>query len=97
LNNKIYAEFRFTEGGLKARGGNALNGFTIAGPDNRFYEATALIQGNQIVLSAKEVPVPVAIRYAWANNPDCNLINGSGLPASPFRTDNWELSTFGKK
>jgi sialate O-acetylesterase len=97
LNNKIYAEFRFTEGGLKARGGNVLNGFTIAGPDNRFYEATALIQGNQVVLSAKEVPVPVAIRYAWANNPDCNLINGSGLPASPFRTDNWELSTFGKK
>ena len=49
-----------------------------------------IIQGDKIVVSSPEVPYPVAVRYAWANNPVCNLYNGAGLPASPFRTDDWK-------
>jgi len=40
-------------------------------------------------VSSKDVPKPLAVRYAWANNPECNLYNKEGLPASPFRTDDW--------
>lgn len=97
VGDKIIADFKFVDGGLKTKDGGPVNGFTIAGANNRYYWATATIQGNQIVLSAPEVTNPVAIRYAWADNPDCNLFNGAGLPASPFRTDDWEVSTFGKK
>ncbi|MNY59763.1 hypothetical protein D3C86_1962410 [compost metagenome] len=70
-----------------------MKGFAIAGSDQKFHWAKAEIKGNQIVVSSKEVPDPVAVRYAWANNPICNLVNGAGLPASPFRTDKWEDST----
>ena len=78
-----------SDGILKAREGAALTGFAIAGADHKFYWANASIAGNTVVVSAKEVPNPVAVRYAWANNPVCNLVNGVGLPASPFRTDDW--------
>ena len=55
-----------------------------------FHWAKAEIDGDKIIVSAPEaVPYPVAVRYAWANNPVCNLYNGAGLPASPFRTDDW--------
>lgn len=66
-----------------------LKGFVIAGPDRKFYWAKARIDGNSIVVTAPEVSLPVAVRYAWANNPDCNLVNAAGLPATPFRTDEW--------
>ncbi|AOM80628.1 9-O-acetylesterase [Pedobacter steynii] len=79
--------------GLKTSDGAELKGFAIAGSDQKFHWAKAEIKGNQIVLSSKEVPEPVAVRYAWANNPVCNLVNGVGLPASPFRTDKWADST----
>lgn len=79
--------------GLKTSDGAELKGFAIAGSDQKFHWAKAEIKGNQIVLSSKEVPEPVAVRYAWANNPVCNLVNGAGLPASPFRTDKWADST----
>lgn len=95
--DKVTLDFKFTDGGLKSRDGGPLVGFAVAGENNRFYWATATIQGNQIILSAPEVPKPVAVRYAWANDPDCNLVNGAGLPASPFRTDDWEETTYGKK
>ncbi len=88
----IRLNFRFAEGGLNAKGGS-LAGFAIAGVDQKFHWAKAVIQGNQIIVSSEEVPNPVAVRYAWANNPDCNLYNGAGLPASPFRTDTWKDST----
>ncbi|EEF90642.1 hypothetical protein BACCELL_01747, partial [Bacteroides cellulosilyticus DSM 14838] len=55
-----------------------------------FHWAKAEIQGDKIVVSSPEVSYPVAVRYAWANNPVCNLYNGAGLPASPFRTDDWK-------
>lgn len=68
-----------------------LKGFTIAGADRKFYWARAeLIDENSVVIYSDDVPKPVAIRYGWANNPDdVNLYNKEGLPANPFRTDNW--------
>ena len=70
--------------------GSTLKGFAIAGPDRKFHWAEAIITGpDQIVVSAPNVPHPVAVRYAWADNPICNLSNSVGLPASPFRTDDW--------
>lgn len=68
-----------------------LKAFMVAGSDRKFVWAKARIaEGNKVVVSAPGVPAPVAVRYAWADNPDdANLYNLEGLPASPFRTDNW--------
>ena len=65
------------------------DGFYIAGVDRVFHKATALIDGETVVVSSPEVDFPVAVRYGWADNPHCTLYNGAGLPASPFRTDGW--------
>ena len=73
--------------GLTARDGGALTGFTIAGEDHHFHNATARIDGDSIIVLAPEVSSPTAVRYAWAINPISNLVNKAGLPASPFRTD----------
>ncbi len=90
-------EIGFTSAdGLVAKGG-ALKGFAIAGSDKKFVWANAEIKGNKVVVSSDQVAKPVAVRYAWANNPECNLYNGAGLPASPFRTDDWPGVTKGKK
>lgn len=67
----------------------ALTGFAVAGEDKQFVWAQAVIDGDTVVVSAPEVAAPVAVRYAWADNPACNLYNRAGLPASPFRTDDW--------
>ena len=88
--DKIILSFDHTEGGLKSGDGKALQGFSIAGRDHKFHWAKAEIQGDKIVVSSPEVLYPVAVRYAWADNPVCNLYNGAGLPASPFRTDDWK-------
>lgn len=66
-----------------------LVGFSIAGADKKFVWANARIEGNEVVVWSDQVKQPVAVRYAWANNPECNLYNKEGLPASPFRTDDW--------
>jgi len=76
------------DGGLEAKGGE-LKGFVIAGPDKQWKTAKARIEGDKVIVSSDEVKKPVAVRYAWATNPDCNLYNKAGLPASPFRTDDW--------
>ena len=73
--------------GLVARGGGPLKGFAIASADLKFVWAEAEIDGDTVVAWSEEVETPVAVRYAWANNPICNLYNKDGLPASPFRTD----------
>lgn len=86
-----------TKAGLKSKDGAALKGFSIAGADQVFHWADARIVGNKIILSSTEVPEPKAARYGWANNPEANLYNQAGLPASPFKTDNWEDSTVNKK
>ncbi|AYL96927.1 sialate O-acetylesterase [Mucilaginibacter celer] len=87
--DKIELSFNHTDGGLKAQGGDTLQGFAIAGEDMKFHWATAVIKGDKVIVSSPEVPKPFVVRYAWANNPVSTLYNGAGLPASPFRTDNW--------
>ncbi|MDD3178932.1 MAG: sialate O-acetylesterase [Opitutaceae bacterium] len=64
-------------------------GFEIAGHDRKFYRATARLERDTVLVSSPEVKEPVAVRYAWANAPEANLYNGAGLPAAPFRSDNW--------
>ncbi|HWZ02201.1 MAG TPA: sialate O-acetylesterase, partial [Mucilaginibacter sp.] len=86
--NKIELEFTHADNGLLVKG-DTLKGFTIAGADKKFYPAWAIISGNKVVVTSNDVANPVAVRYAWANNPACNLYNGANLPASPFRTDDW--------
>jgi sialate O-acetylesterase len=83
----------FTQAGspVTVTANTALSGFTIAGADKNWQWATATIVGNTVVVSSPLVPNPVAVRYAWDANPPNNLINQAGLPASPFRTDNWPL------
>jgi len=87
--NKI--RIRFTNSGsrIEARGSGQLVGFAIAGADRKFHWAEAAIDGFSVVVSSPDVPVPVAVRYAWGDSPRCNLFNEGGLPASPFRTDDW--------
>lgn len=88
---KAMLSFTSVGSGLATKDGKVLKYFEIAGADKKFFRADAVIVGNQVVVSAKEVIYPVAVRYAWADNPEgCNLINKEGLPASPFRTDHWD-------
>ena len=76
--------------GLMAKGGD-LKRFEIAGVDKKFVWADAKIEGNQVIVTSESVEFPVAVRYAWSDNPEgCNLYNEAGLPASPFRTDSWK-------
>ena len=75
-----------------------LHNFEIAGTDRRFHPADAEVRGDTVVVSSPEVPSPVAVRYCWENNPEqCNLWNRAGLPAMPFRTDNWPGVTDDRK
>ena len=71
-------------------------GFAVAGEDRKFYWAEAKLQGNDVIVTCPEVPHPVAVRYAWADNPVANLQNAEGLPVTPFRTDDWPGVTDGK-
>ncbi len=87
---RVRISFRNVGAGLVARGGDAPSHFMIAGLDRTFHPAAASIDGNAVVVWSKDVPAPVAVRYAWSNNPEgCNLYNQDGFPASPFRTDTW--------
>ena len=70
----------------------ALTGFAVAGADNKFVWANSVIDGNSVVVNSDAVPAPVSVRYAWADNPACNLYNKEGLPAMPFRTDSLPLN-----
>lgn len=94
----VRIRFRHTGSGLMAKGNNPLTRFAIAGEDRHFVWAKAEIKGDTVVVRSDDVPRPVAVRYAWADNPDgCNLYNREGLPAVPFRTDFWPGITAGKK
>ena len=95
--NKIRLDFEHVGGGLIAGGGEPLKGFAVAGADRKFVWADAKIDGNTVVINSDEVSEPVAVRYGWANNPVCNLYNKEGLPATPFRTDDWQGITADKK
>jgi sialate O-acetylesterase len=87
--NKISIRFTNTGSGMEAHDSGQLVGFAIAGADRKFHWAEATIDGTSVIVSSREVPSPVAVRYAWGDSPSCNLFNKDGLPASPFRTDDW--------
>jgi sialate O-acetylesterase len=90
--NKIILTFSSTGSGLNLKDiyGYA-KGFAIAGEDQKFVWAQGYVEGNTVIVFNKDISHPVAVRYAWGNNPnDANLYNKEGLPASPFRTDTWK-------
>ncbi len=91
--SKIVLEFDSIGSGMMAAKPGKLDAFAIAGADKQWHWADAEIAGNKVIVSSKEVPTPVAVRYAWAMNPSQRnlLYNQEGLPASPFRTDTWPL------
>jgi len=93
---KAILSFDNVDGGLEARGG-ALTGFAIAGADKKFVWADARIEGDKVVVSNAAVPKSMAVRYGWADYPVVNLFNKQGLPATPFRTDDWEMLTSPKR
>jgi sialate O-acetylesterase len=72
---------------MQARGGGAITGFEVAGTDGKYQPAEAKVDGNTLIVWSAQVTNPSAVRYAWADNPTCNLVNQVGLPAGPFRSD----------
>lgn len=95
-DNRAVLSFDHVGSGLEARGGE-LTGFTIAGADRKFVPATARIRNNRVVVRSSEVSEPAAVRFGWADYPVVNLWNNEGLPATPFRTDDFPMITAPKK
>lgn len=95
-SGSMIVTFAHTGGGLETNDDDPVHGFAVAGKDQVFHWAEARIEGEAIVLTCPKVKKPVAVRYGWADNPECNLMNKEGLPATPFRTDDWPLTTAGK-
>lgn len=83
--------------GMKTSDGESVKGFAVAGADRKFHWAEAKIVGRHVEVTCPQVPNPVAVRYAWADNPVCNLYNDAILPACPFRTDMWPGVTINNK
>ena len=90
-NGTVRLQFTHVAGGLVVHG-ESLKGFVVAGEDQKFFPAEAKIEGTEVVISSPQVAKPVAVRYAWANDPECTLYNKAGLPAPQFRTDDWTVS-----
>ena len=98
-DNRAVLNFDHATGGLVSRNqkqAGKLSFFAIAGKDRVWHWADAVIESDTVVVSSSMVPVPAAVRYAWTPNVVCDFYNQVGLPASPFRTDDWPLSTEGK-
>lgn len=93
--NEVVVKFDYVDKGLTSNG--ELKGFVVCGSDSVFVPAKAVISGNKVVVSSDQVTRPVAVRYNWDNWGEGNLKNSAGLPASPFRTDNFKLITSGVK
>jgi sialate O-acetylesterase len=91
--NRVRIRFANTGSALTTKYGKEVKGFAIAGADKKFYWAKAVIEGTEVVVYSDQVINPKAVRYAWADNPECNLVNSQGLPAVPFRTDDWKGTT----
>jgi sialate O-acetylesterase len=89
-DNEIHLTFDYVDGGLMFNKLNPDN-FTIAGEDQKFVPAKAVIQWNQVIVSSDAVENPVAVRYGWSNWTEGTLFNRAELPASSFRTDDWPL------
>ena len=90
---KVRLSFAHVGGGLKSRDGKPLSQFEIAGEDGEFVPAEAVIDGKDVVVSAKGVEKPTQVRFGWTNVANPNLMNKEGLPASPFKTDKWAGGT----
>ena len=89
-NNKAILTFTNIGSGLINKGGGELKYFAISGADKQFVWADAKIINNKVIVWSDKVSNPIAVRYGWADNPEgANLYNKEGLPASPFRTDDW--------
>ena len=100
VDGKMLVQFDAFGSTLAVGEGQELGGFEIAGEDQQFFNASAQISETDgtVTVWSDEVPAPVAVRYAWKNNPsDANLVNEEGLPASPFRTDDWAGPTDGRR
>ena len=95
LPGALKLKFAHTDGGLVAKGG-VPEEFAVAGPDRKWHWAHAKIDGDAIIVSSSDVADPIAVRYAWQSFPKATLYNGAGLPAVPFRTDDWLESTEGR-
>ena len=96
--NKIVLEIDHVVSSLNTFDVNELRGFTIAGADKKFVNAQAKFSGkNKIVVWADSIKEPASVRYAWANNPICNVYSKEGLPLTPFRTDSWPGITINNK
>jgi sialate O-acetylesterase len=92
FGSQAFVTFDHAKSGLQARGGE-LTGFAICGADKQFVWGKAAIQGDKVVVSSPQVSKPVAVRYGWADYPVVNLWNKAGFPASPFRTDDFPMTT----
>jgi sialate O-acetylesterase len=89
-DDKVTVKFKDVGGGLRTVDAAEVQGFAIAGEDRKWVWATAeIVAPDQVAVSSKDVAKPVAVRYAWADNPVCNLYNQAGLPVTPFRSDDW--------
>lgn len=93
-NNKIEIDFNFIYSGLSYKG-EKLKGFLICDSSHNFVTANAIIKDNKVIVWSDKIKKPLAVRYGWSNWTEANLFNNAGLPASPFRTDNFKLSTDG--
>lgn len=87
--DKIRVLFRNTAGSMRALDGQPLRGFAVAGEDRKWLWASAAVEGESVLVWSPLVKNPIAVRYAWADNPDGNLGNRAQMMASPFRTDDW--------
>ncbi len=96
LKGALRIHFTHTDGGLVAKGGK-LEQFAVAGEDRKWHWAEARIEADTVVVSSSAVPDPKEARYAWQANPAAPLFNGAGLPAVPFRTDDWTEITASAK
>ncbi|MDC0273721.1 MAG: serine hydrolase [Planctomycetaceae bacterium] len=92
-DQSVILKFQSIGSGLTAARPGKLDAFAIAGEDRKWHWARGEVQGDTVIVSSDEIPMPVAVRYAWAMNPSQRnlLYNKEGLPASPFRTDTWPL------
>jgi sialate O-acetylesterase len=88
-NDSVIIDWAVPGDSLKTNDNSPAREFMIASEDKIFYKANTNIDKCKTILSSNKVKNPVAVRYAWINNPDCNLTDESGLPALPFRTDCW--------
>ena len=95
--NKARLTFKHLGGGMVFRNDGPGKSFQIAGGDRKFVPAQAEIDGDAVIVWSDAVPKPAAVRCAWADDPVCTLYNKDGLPASPFRTDDWPVKTSGKR